>query len=157
MSLIKKLLGKVVPQAVEIPKVEPTPKKKIKKPAVKKTVNKPSNKVNNKTESKKSNKNPAQSLTEKEIATQKGEPYVKVVNFEISEGNVGDGAFELDFNEFFVAKLVKAGFKGDTDEKIVDNWFSSVCRNIALEMWEQYQADPANRKSDLGNGYSEIS
>jgi len=68
--------------------------------------------------------------------------------------------------------LIKAGYKvkaDDTDNVIVDRWFQSVCRNIALELYEQDQADPANRdpitgaemrvvkSKDIGNGYSEVS
>ena len=34
----------------------------------------------------------------------------------------------------------------DKDETIVDRWFQQVCRNIALEVYEQEQADPYNRK-----------
>jgi hypothetical protein len=47
---------------------------------------------------------------------------------------------------------------------IVDRWFQTVCRNIALEVYEQEQADPDNRgdlrqirRKDIGNGRSEIS
>jgi hypothetical protein len=47
----------------------------------------------------------------------------------------------------------------------VDRWFQTVCRNIALEVYEQQQADPDNRESDmrviqqrdLGNGFTEVS
>ena len=51
----------------------------------------------------------------------------------------------------------------EEDTVIVDRWFQSVCRNIALEMYEQTQADPSNRDfrnvvtKDLGNGRSEVS
>ena len=51
----------------------------------------------------------------------------------------------------------------DTDTVIVDRWFQTVCRNIALEVYEQEQADPTNRElrnirtRDLGNGRTEVS
>jgi hypothetical protein len=46
---------------------------------------------------------------------------------------------------------------------MVDRWFQSVCRNIALEIYEQQQADPENRDmrivrtKDLGDGRTEVS
>ena len=108
-------------------------------------------------------------LTPKELATQANEPYVTVVSMDIDPEDINSGAFELDFNEIFVARLVKAGYmmkKEDTDAEIVDRWWTQVCRNVALELYEQQQADPDNRyrtdmrvvkSKDLGNGRSEIS
>lgn len=105
--------------------------------------------------------------TAKELATEAGESYVSVVNVELDPDNVGNGAFELDWNEIFLAKLVKSGFmmkKDDTDAEIVDRWFQSVCRNILNENYEQWEAnqpiDARPRRvdrNDLGNGRTEIS
>ena len=47
---------------------------------------------------------------------------------------------ELDWNDLFVAKLVRAGYQGKTDNDIVDNWFQDVCRNVVLESYEKEQA-----------------
>lgn len=105
-------------------------------------------------------------LTDKEKATQAGEPYVNIIGMELDPNNVHEGAFELDWNEIFIAKLVKAGYmkkKEDTDRDIIDRWFQDVCRNVALEMYEQKIADPDNRDMrtirtrDLGNGRTEVS
>ena len=105
-------------------------------------------------------------LTAKEKATQAGEPYVNILSMEIDPENVNAGAFELDWNEIFIAKLVKAGYmkkKEDTDQDIIDRWFQDVCRTVVLEMYQQQQADPDNRdlrnvrSRDLGNGRTEIS
>lgn len=103
----------------------------------------------------------------KELATEAGEPYVSVVSIELDSDDVGNGAFELDWNELFVAKLVKAGYmqkKDDTDAEIVDRWFQSVCRNILNENFEQWEANqPVDARprrvdrNDLGNGRTEIS
>jgi len=96
----------------------------------------------------------------KAIATAKKEPWVTVLSVDIDPKDPGQGAFELDWNDFFVAKLVKAGYQGKNDQDIVDNWFRAVCRNVVLETYEQEQADPTNRPSnrrDLGNGRTEIS
>jgi hypothetical protein len=98
----------------------------------------------------------------KEIATAKGEPYVSILSMEIEPDNIDNGAFELDWNEKFIANLVRAGYQQKPNEEehvIVDRWFQTVCRNVALETYEQAQADPDIRYTqtrDLGNGYTEV-
>ena len=106
-------------------------------------------------------------LTAKEKATQAGDPYVNIVGMELDPNNIHEGAFELDWNSIFITQLVKAGYmkkKDDTDQDIVDRWFQDVCRNVALEMYEQKIADPDNRSDlrtirskDIGDGRTEIS
>ena len=103
--------------------------------------------------------------TEKEIATEKGESYVNILSMEIDPENIGAGAFELDWNEKFVADLVRHGYmmdKNDTDADIVDRWFTAVCRNVVLETWEQEQAmnperDRVVKSRNIGDGLSEVS
>lgn len=100
--------------------------------------------------------------TAKEVATEKGDPYVNILSVELDPDNVGNGAFELDWNEFFVAKLVRAGYKGKDDAQIVDQWFQDVCRHVVLETYEQYEANnprpqTGTQRRDLGDGYSEVS
>jgi len=109
-------------------------------------------------------------LSAKEKATQAGEPYVAVLNVDVDPNNINSGAFELDWNEIFIARLIKAGYmmkKDDKDSDIIDRWWTQVCRNTVLEVYEQQQADPTNRESDLmrptlnrrdlGDGRAEIS
>ncbi len=84
-------------------------------------------------------------LSEKDLATQRGEPWVSVMSVDLDMDNVGNGSFNLDWNEIFVARLVKAGYKGKDDITIVDQWFTDLCRNIITEQFEQQQADPTNR------------
>lgn len=105
---------------------------------------------------------PKQPPSAKELATQNGEPWVQVVGLELDPANMGNGAIELDFNDIFVARLVKAGYRGKDEHQIVDQWFTDVCRNIVLETFEQEQADPEKRststlKRNIGNGRSEFS
>ena len=83
--------------------------------------------------------------SEKDIATEKGEPWVSVLSVDLDADNLGNGSFNLDWNDIFVAKLVRAGFAGKTDSDIVDQWFQAVCRNILTEEYEQSMADPTNR------------
>ena len=101
--------------------------------------------------------------TEKQLATEKGEPYVAVLSMDVDPNNLHQGAFELDWNEIFVARLIKAGYMmkpTDSDGEIVDRWFQNVCRHVVMETWEQEQAIKNSgmyvQKRDLGDGRSEI-
>jgi hypothetical protein len=99
-------------------------------------------------------------LSAKDEATAKNEPWIEVLGIEVDEADPGQGAFELDWNDIFVAKLVRGGYQGKTDQDIVDNWFKAVCRNVVTETYEQDQADPSKRnerRRDLGNGRTEVS
>lgn len=99
----------------------------------------------------------------KEVATANGEPWVQVLNVELDKDNPGAGAFELDWNDIFVARLLKSGYQGKTDADVIDNWFTDLCRHIALETLNQELADPDKRKAfnnkrkDLGDGKAEFS
>ena len=102
--------------------------------------------------------------TAKEIATERGEPYVAVLSMDVDLDNLHQGAFELDWNEIFVARLIKAGYmmkKDDTDADIVDRWFQNVCRHVVMETWEQEQAIRNSgiyvQSRDIGDGRSEVS
>jgi hypothetical protein len=102
--------------------------------------------------------------TEKQIATEKGEPYVAILRMDVDPANLHQGAFELDWNEIFIARLVKAGYMmkpEDTDAEMVDRWFQNVCRHVVMETWEQEQAIKQSgiyvQTKPLGNGRSEVS
>lgn len=102
---------------------------------------------------------PPPELSPKEKATAEGKPYVNIIGFELDPNDNSIGSFEIDWNHFFISQLLMQGFKGQNDEQIIDQWFQTVCRTIAMEEYEQYIADPANRVSrkDLGNGRTEFS
>jgi hypothetical protein len=101
----------------------------------------------------------------KQTATENNEPYVAILAMDIDPNNLHQGAFELDWNEIFIARLVKAGYMmkpTDADSDIVDRWFQNVCRHVVMETWEQDQAmrNSANgyvHSRDIGDGRSEIS
>ena len=105
--------------------------------------------------------------TPKELATERGEPWVSVLSVELDPDNIGNGAFELDWNDKFVTNLVRAGYQskpGEEDSAIVDRWFQDVCRNVVMENFEQWEAnqpyDARPRvidKKDLGDGRTEAS
>ena len=103
----------------------------------------------------------------KDLATERGEPWVSVISVELDPDNIGNGAFELDWNDKFVTNLVRAGYQskpGEEDNAIVDRWFQDVCRNVVMENFEQWEAnqpyDARPRvidKRDLGDGRTEAS
>lgn len=105
---------------------------------------------------------PVKKKTAKELATERGEPYVAIVGMDINPENLHEGAFELDWNDKFIANLVRAGYQMQANEPenvIVDRWFQNVCRHVVMETWEQEQAmNPRyTRERDLGGGRKEIS
>lgn len=106
-----------------------------------------------------------QTKSAKDIATEKNEPYVAILSMDVDPADIQNGAFELDWNDIFIARLVKAGYMmgpNDTDADIVDRWFTNVCRNVVLETYEQYEAmDPQRdrvvKTRNIGDGRSEVS
>lgn len=129
---------------------------------------KPASKANTRTTEKASNSTPKtkkptthkiKTISAKEKATAAGEPWVSVISVEVDPADVNNGSFELDWNEIFVARLIKAGFQGKTDQQIVDQWFREICRNVLLENFEQQEANNPRimNRRDLGAGRSEIS
>jgi len=105
--------------------------------------------------------------TAKEIATEAGEPYVAILSVELDPDNIGNGAFELDWNDKFIANLVRSGYQSrpnEEDSVIVDRWFQTVCKNIAMETFEQWETNqPVDARprvidrKNLGDGRSEAS
>jgi hypothetical protein len=97
----------------------------------------------------------------KELATERGEPYVAVLSMDVDPENLHQGAFELDWNDKFVSNLIRAGYQGKTDSDIVDQWFQNVCRHVVMETWEQEQAIKNSgiyvQSRNIGDGRSEVS
>jgi hypothetical protein len=97
----------------------------------------------------------------KDAATKRGEPYVAILSVELDPDDPGNGAFELDWNDIFLARLVKAGYEGKDDAQIVDRWFQTICRNVIMENFEQWEANQTGERTivrkDLGNGRTEVS
>ena len=97
-------------------------------------------------------------MKEKEEATKNGEPWVAVLDTKINEDNIRNGFFELDWNNEFIEKLLDAGYKGETNEQIVDGWFKTIASNILKEEG----LDPTRgagyiNVKDIGKDKSEIS
>jgi hypothetical protein len=141
-----------------VAKKKPVAKKTVavKKPVAKKTVavKKPTTKK----------KIDFTGMTPRQVADAKGESWVSVVQVELDPDNIGNGAFELDWNDKFITNLVRAGYKGKTDSDMVDLWFQDVCKNVVAENFEQWEANQPigdrprelNRR-DMGDGRTEVS
>ena len=46
----------------------------------------------------------------KEYATRKKEPWVSVLDVKVNKENVRNGFFEMDWNEYFIQDLIRAGY-----------------------------------------------
>ena len=68
----------------------------------------------------------------KDYHTRKKEPWVNVIDVKVNEENVRNGFFELDWNEYFIAQLIEAGYgvENDPEEEIVDRWFRDIVHNM---------------------------
>lgn len=100
-----------------------------------------------------------EALNPKDAATAKKEPYVAVLNTHINTDNIRNGFFELDWNEYFILKLTEAGYKGDSEEAIVDQWFRDLCRDVAFEEGIDMSRRGVGfiNVTNIGNGRSEVS
>ncbi len=79
---------------------------------------------------------------EKEIATLRGEPWIKIINDGLDEERGIDSFFfEFDWNTMWIMKLREAGYTGATEEILVQAWFQDVCR---LEASASMGAPPIN-------------
>lgn len=100
----------------------------------------------------------ASAKTPKELATDAKEPWVEVLKTHINSDNVRNGFFELDWNEFFIEQLKMSGYKGETDESIIDQWFKALCRDIGAEeeIEMSYRGAGYVNTTNLGQGKKSI-
>jgi len=68
----------------------------------------------------------------KAYATRRKEPWVNVLDIKVNDENVRNGFFELDWNEYFIAQLLEAGYgeAADPEEEVVDRWFRDIVYNM---------------------------
>jgi hypothetical protein len=95
--------------------------------------------------------------TAKDLATERGEPYIKVLDTNVDPKNPKYGYFELDWNQHFVENLKKHGFSGNTDEEVVDHWFSVLCNTIADEATPLATDNAIVKQEKREDGKTEIS
>jgi hypothetical protein len=97
-------------------------------------------------------------LSPKEAATAKKEPWVAVLDTHVNKDNIRNGFFELDWNEYFVLQLKEAGYKGDTEEAVVDQWFQELCKGVGSESGVDMDRRGSGfiNVNNLGDGKSEV-
>lgn len=86
------------------------------------------------------------------LADLKNEPYVNVVKIDFDKENPSRGFFELDFNEHFVEYLANSGYDGTEPDEIVNEWFSDLCKNIAIEDMTDADGTAKSYLSDSRDG-----
>lgn len=66
------------------------------------------------------------------------EPYVNVIRMDVDENDPGAGFVELDWNDEFIKMLTRNGYRGKSDDELVNKWFNDLCRTvIRQEMQDQ--------------------
>jgi hypothetical protein len=92
-------------------------------------------------------------------ATRMKQPWVAVLETHVNPADPSNGFFELDWNEYFIVQLKQAGYTGESEELIVDQWFSELCRNVGAEEGVNMDRRGSGfiNVSSLGNGKAEIS
>ena len=90
-------------------------------------------KIKNIFKKKKQSKQVDKTKTPKDIATEKGEPWIQVIDTQINPESPSEGYFELDWNEPFIKMLAENGYNGKTEADIIDLWFNDLCRTIATQ------------------------
>ena len=76
---------------------------------------------------------PKSRAADKETATARGEPWIKVTDTKVNPDNVRNGFFELDWNEPFIEVLLDHGYIGESQEEIVEKWFNDVITEMVRE------------------------
>ena len=96
-------------------------------------------------------------LKEKKQATKNKKPWVGVLDTQVNADNIRNGFFELDWNNEFIEQLLDAGYKGESNEEIVDMWFKDLARNVLAEEGQDptRNAGYINTKN-LGDGKAEV-
>ena len=62
-----------------------------------------------------------------------GKPWVAVLDTQVNPDNIKNGFFELDWNNEFIEQLLDAGYSGETNEAIVDQWFKTIVTQMLQE------------------------
>ena len=84
---------------------------------------------------------------EKAQATKDNKPWVAVLDTQVNADNIKNGFFELDWNNEFIEQLLDAGYKGESNEEIVDQWFKTIVTQMLQE---------DGQDADRGMGYVNV-
>lgn len=96
-------------------------------------------------------------MKEKAQATKDKKPWVGVLDTQVNKDNIRNGFFELDWNNEFIEQLIDAGYSGESNEEIVDQWFKDLARNVLED--EGHNTDRGAgfiETKNLGNNKSEV-
>lgn len=77
---------------------------------------------------------------DRKLADLRSEPWVNMPDIKWDPADPSRSYFELDYNEHFVSFLRNNGYKGVSDDQVVESWLTEVCRAVAMDM---AQTDPA--------------
>ena len=95
---------------------------------------------------------------EKEEAEKKKKPWVAVLDTQVNPDNIRNGFFELDWNNEFIEQLLDAGYKGESQEEIVDAWFKTIIGQMLEEEGLDSTRERGFIKTDkLDDGKAEVS
>lgn len=72
---------------------------------------------------------------EKIISTLDKEPWVYIEFIPDTENPEG-GAFDWDYNEFYIEALKEKGYVGTTDDEIMEDYLNNICRYVAIDEYE---------------------
>ena len=56
-----------------------------------------------------------------------------MLDTQVNKDNIRNGFFELDWNNEFIEQLLDAGYKGESQEEIVDKWFKTIVTQMLQE------------------------
>ena len=84
---------------------------------------------------------------EKAQATKDNKPWVAVLDTQVNADNIKNGFFELDWNNEFIEQLLDAGYKGESNEESVDQWFKTIVTQMLQE---------DGQDADRGMGYVNV-
>jgi hypothetical protein len=77
---------------------------------------------------------------DRKLADLRSEPWVNMPDIKWDPQDPSRSYFELDYNEHFVSFLRNNGYKGVSDDQVVEAWLTEVCRAVAMDL---AQDDPA--------------
>lgn len=95
---------------------------------------------------------------EKEEANRLNKPWVAVLDTQVNPDNIRNGFFELDWNNEFIEQLLDAGYKGESQEEIVDSWFKTIIGQMLEEEGQSTDREMGYIKTNkIDKGKSEVS
>ena len=130
------------------PKTVQSAKSPAKKKTAKKTVDKLINEANHEAMAHARVDVEKAREAEKAAATEAKEPWFDVwIELDPEDPNKTSGAFVLDWNETFVARLLKRGYNGKTEQDVVEQWFNQRMHDSLAGHYEDEMADPEKRRT----------